>query len=216
MEPIKILIADDHKIFRQGVRAILSQHKDFIVTGEAASAIEIFDHLEIHETDLILLDINLGGEDGIQVAGMLRDQYPSVRILALTMHGEEAYIIKMLESGTTGYILKNSGMEELVAAIRTVASGNTYLGKEVTEILIKHMHSPEEKSLAPDTGLPLTHREKQILKLIAREHSNAEIATKLFISIRTVDTHRRNLLQKLNLKNTAGLVKYAIKHKLVD
>jgi DNA-binding NarL/FixJ family response regulator len=216
MEAIKILIADDHKIFRQGVRAILSQEKDFHVTGEAASAIEIIDHLELSETDLILLDIDLGGEDGVQVARMLMEKYPSVRILALTMHGEEAYIIKMLETGTTGYLLKSSGMEELITAIRTVASGNTYLGKEVTEILIQHMHSSKESDSKKDTGMPLTHREKQILKLIAREYSNSEIAAKLFISIRTVDTHRRNLLQKLKLRNTAGLVKYAIQNKLID
>ena len=216
MEPIKIMIADDHKIFRQGVRAILEPQKDFYVTGEAGSAIEIFDHLEVHETDLVLLDIGLGKEDGIQIARMLRENYPSVEIIALTMHGEEAYIIDMLETGTKGYVLKNSGMEELITAIRTVASGNTFLGGDVTDILIQHMHSKGTEDIRKDSIIPLSQREKQVLRLIAREYSNTEIASILFISIRTVDTHRRNLLRKLNLKNTAGLVKYAIQHKLID
>ena len=216
MGTIKILIADDHKIFRQGIRAILNQQKDFSVSGEAANAEEIFYLLENHETDLVLLDIDLGGDDGIRIARQIREQYPSVRILALSMHGEEAYIVNMLESGTTGYILKNSGMEELNTAIKTVASGNTYLGKEVTETLIHHLHFPGARESRENKGILLTAREKEVLQMIAQEYSNSEIATKLFISIRTVDTHRRNLLRKLKLKNTAGLVKYAIQNNLAE
>lgn len=216
MKNLKILIADDHKIFRQGISAILSQQKDFSVSGEAANAEEIFNILANHSIDLILLDIDLGGDDGIQIAQTIREQYPAVRILALSMHGEEAYIVKMLESGTSGYILKTSGMEELNTAIRVVAAGKTYLSSEVTETLIQHLKFPEALEIRTDLEVPLTSREREVLKMIAQEYSNSEIAASLFISIRTVDTHRRNLLRKLKLKNTAGLVKFAIQKGLAD
>jgi DNA-binding NarL/FixJ family response regulator len=216
MKNLKILIADDHKIFRQGIRAILSQQKDFSVSGEAASAEEIFNVLGNQSIDLILLDIDLGRDDGIEIARRIRDEYPAVRILALSMHGEEAYIIKMLENGTSGYILKNSGMEELNTAIRTVAQGKTYLTSEVTETLIQHLHFSEATGTRTDSEIPLSSREREVLKMIAQEYSNSEIAARLFISIRTVDTHRRNLLRKLKLKNTAGLVKFAIQKGLAD
>ena len=132
------------------------------------------------------------------------------------MHGEEAYIVKMLESGASGYILKSSGMEELISAIRALAAGKTYFTGEVSETLIKHLNSQKAMSSPSDSEIPLTSREREILKMIAQEYSNSEIAAQLYISNRTVDTHRRNLLRKLKLKNTAGLVKYAILHGLAD
>ena len=217
MGALKAIIVDDHKIFRQGIKALLQEEHDISLIEEAGNRKELMDLLNQDVFNLIILDVNLGQESGIDLAAEVKTLYPSIQILALLMHFDNEYIIRMLESGATGYILKNTGREELITAIYTVAKGDTYLGKEVSAALIEHIHfplhpyKPEEKST-----IPLTPREIEVLKLIAQEFTNSEIAEKLFISIRTVDTHRRNLLEKLSLKNTAGLVKYAIRQGLIE
>ena len=217
MKEIKIIIVDDHKIFRQGIIALLKEDKGISIVGEAGNRQELINLMDRVPFDLLIMDVNLGNDSGIELAIEVKQLHPTSHILALSMHFEKDYIIKMLESGATGYVLKNTGREELIAAIITVAKGDTYLGKEVTDTLLEHIQSPfYDHGKEGPRAIPLTPRELDVLKLIAQEYSNSEIAEKLFISIRTVDTHRRNLLEKLNLKNTAGLVKYAIKHGIID
>jgi len=197
--------------------ALLQHEKGISVTGEAGDRHDLMSQLEKESVNMVILDVNLGKDSGIELATEIKNVHPSVKILALSMHCETDYIIKMLESGATGYILKNTGRDELTSAIYAVAKGDTYLGQEVSAALMEHLQNPfHEKSPDSSKTIPLTPREIDVLKLIVQEFSNSEIADKLFISIRTVDTHRRNLLEKLNLKNTAGLVKYAIKHGLID
>ena len=210
---IKIIIADDHKIFRDGVISILADEADIEVIGEAADGESVIDLLSRVEPDVLLLDISMGKTDGITVAGELAKKHPAVKILALSMHDEPDYIVKMSEAGAAGYLLKDAGSDELLKAVRRVADGETYYGQHASSALVKHLLN-KDKRAAAKSKIPLTRREIEVLELIAAEYTNPEIAEKLFIGIRTVDTHRRNLIEKLNVKNTAGLVKYAIKHGL--
>ena len=158
-----------------------------------------------------------GGElDGIDATKYITEHFPEVKVLALTMHTDESHITRMLQVGAMGYILKNTGKKELTEAIKTVASGESYFAKEASEVIMRRLMKNKSLQKGKFANVELTKREKEVLKLIAEENTNHEIADKLFISPRTVDTHRRNLLQKLKVKNTAGLVKYAIQNEVVN
>ncbi|KPL17498.1 MAG: hypothetical protein AMS26_00750 [Bacteroides sp. SM23_62] len=215
MDKIRVMIADDHKIFRDGIKSILAKEKDIEVVEEAARGSEVIEKVGKSAIDVIVLDIDMGEPNGIEVAEIISREYPDVKILILSMMGLHDFIIQALEKGAIGFILKNAGKDELLTAIRSVAKGDSYFSKEVSVILIEHLNKPRttRKRIA---DIPLSARELEVLKLITQENSNPEIAEKLFISIRTVDTHRRNLLEKLGVKNTAGLVKYAIQKGLID
>ncbi len=213
---IKILIVDDHKMFRDGIRAILEQETDLEVTGEAGSARELYAAVEGALPDIILMDITLGDSNGIDLSKALLEKYPKIRILAVSMHLESMYILKMLENGVSGYILKEAGKSEMLNAIRAVAAGASYFSQQVSSMLVAHLQRKNTQPSRNKTEVLLTRREIEVLRMIASERSNQEIADQLYISIRTVDTHRRNLLQKLGLKNTAGLVKYAIKNGFLE
>ncbi|CAN5459876.1 response regulator transcription factor [soil metagenome] len=217
MDPIKVLIADDHKIIRVGLRGILEREEDIFVCGEAENSEEVMRVLESTTAEVVLMDIDLGETDGITVTKKVKQLYPEVHVLGLTMHEEPNYIIKMLEAGASGYVLKNAGRDELLAAIHTVAKGDSYFSQKVSATLLqaitRQKDNPDQKKQIGPT--PLSEREIEVLRLIAQEFSNGEIAEKLFISIRTVDTHRRNLLEKLQMKNTVGLVKYAIEKGII-
>ena len=217
MSSIRIVIADDHKIIRVGLRGLLEREKDIEVTGEASSADEVLNILAIHPTDVVLMDIDLGDTNGIATTLKIKEIYPLIHVLGLTMHEEPDYIIKMLEAGASGYLLKNAGREELLAAIHAVAKGDSYFSQKVSATLLqaitRQKENPELKKSTVET--PLSDREIEVLRLITQEYSNGEIAEKLFISIRTVDTHRRNLLEKLQVKNTVGMVKYAIEKGII-
>ena len=211
----RVLIADDHKIFRDGIKALLEREKDIQVLAEAESGNEVLEKLSGQTVDVILMDIDMADTNGIETTRQVKEKFPQVNILVLSMHGEQNYIVKMLEAGAIGYILKNTGKEEMLTAIKSVAQGDSYFSREVSARLIEHLNRPAQSS-TKSNDIPLTDREIEVLKLIAQEYSNPEIAEKLFISIRTVDTHRRNLLDKLGVKNTAGLVKYALKMRLIE
>ncbi len=212
---IDVLIADDHKIFRDGLKSLMESESDIRVIGEAADGKEVVRLLETLEPNVILMDISMGDAGGIVTTQIVREKWPDIRILVLSMHSESSYIIKMLELGASGYMLKDAGKSEMLSAIRTVASGNSYYSSAVSAKLVEALRH-RNKNVGKRTDIPLTPRELEMLKLIAEEYSNQEIADKLFISIRTVDTHKRNLLEKLKVKNTAGLVKYALKKGLLD
>ncbi|NOT73980.1 MAG: response regulator transcription factor [Cyclobacteriaceae bacterium] len=215
--PITVIIADDHKIIRVGLSGILEREADIKVIGEAESAEEVLNILVTTPAEVILMDIDLGETDGITVTRKIKELYPMIHVLGLTMHEEPDYIIKMLEAGASGYLLKNAGREELLTAIHTVAKGDSYFSQKVSSTLLQAI--TQQKGAAgqkkPIGPTPLSDREIEVLRLIAQEFSNGEIAEKLFISIRTVDTHRRNLLEKLQVKNTVGLVKYAIEKGII-
>ena len=215
---IKIIIVDDHKIIRVGLRGLLEREQDIEIMGEAENADAVMTILATQHTDVVLMDIDLGDSDGIMTTRKIKELYPSIHILGLTMHEESNYIIKMLEAGASGYLLKNAGREELLAAIHTVAKGDSYFSQKVSATLLQAITRQKETLADPKKPLiqsSLSEREIEVLRLIAQEYSNGEIANKLFISIRTVDTHRRNLLEKLHVKNTVGLVKYAIKMGII-
>lgn len=216
MKQIKILIADDHKIFREGLAELLGKEKHLKVVAGVGSGAEVHQVMQDQEVDLILMDIDMGETNGIEITAEIKKIYPEVKVLTLSMHGEKNYILKMLEAGANGYILKNAGKEEMVNAIQTAAEGNTYFSSQVSAKLLEHLSNPGGASKKKQEDTPLTDREIEVLILISEEYSNPEIAEKLFISVRTVDTHRRNLLDKLGVKNTAGLVKYAIQKGLLD
>ena len=211
MSKIQVVIADDHKIIRVGLRGLLEREKDIEVTGEAENGNDLLALLKKSQPDVILMDIDMGTTSGIDATREVKKLFPEIHVLGLTMHEEQDYIVNMLEAGASGYLLKNAGREELLAAIHTVNKGDSYFSQKVSTTLLQAITKQKELPTSHShRDVPLSDREIEVLKMIAQEHSNGEIAEKLFISIRTVDTHRRNLLEKLNVKNTAGLVKYAI------
>lgn len=216
-QSIRLLIADDHRIFRAGLRALLQAEPGLEVAGEAANGLEVLDMLEKQPADVVLMDIDMGEPNGIDTTRLVREKFAQTQVLVLSMHSDISYIVSTLEAGASGYILKNTGKEEMLAAISAVARGDSYYSKEVSAKLVKQLHERKKVANPLQTGtVAITAREAEVLRLIAEEYSNPEIAERLFISIRTVDTHRRNLIEKLGVKNTAGLVKFALRNGYVQ
>ena len=215
MDKIRVLLADDHKIFREGVRSILKKEKDMEVVGEASNGAEVLERIKQVKVDVIVLDIDIGLPNGIEITEQVSKNHPETKVLILSMMGLHDFVIQALEKGAIGFLLKNTGKDEVLTAIRSVSKGDSYFSREVSAILIEQLQKPAS-SKKKSTEIPISPREIEVLKLIAQEFSNSEIAEKMYISIRTVDTHRRNLLEKLGAKNTAGLVKFAIQKGLAD
>ncbi|MBI4646609.1 MAG: response regulator transcription factor [Bacteroidia bacterium] len=215
---IKILLVDDHKILRDGIKAILSDYNDIEMVGECEDGDDVLNFLEKQDVDVILMDIKMKRLNGIDATRLVTARYPNVKIIALSTFNEEIYLTKMLKQGASGYILKNTGEDELIRAIKCVNDGDNYFSEEVTAVMMAKYLKKERigKSARMAHIEKLTKREKEILKLIIEELTNNRIAEKLFISPRTVDTHRRNLLQKIGVKNTAGLVRFAYENKIFE
>lgn len=209
---INVLIVDDHKIIRDGIRSMLIDERDIVIVGEEENGNAALKTLGSKEVDVVLSDISMPVMGGSELTKNINEFHPNVKVLILSMHEEEQYIKDLIDHGASGYILKNTGASELIKAIRTVAEGKNFFSNEVYSTLIM---GNNKKANTTDV-IQLTKREIEVLKLISNEMKNHEIAEALFVSIRTVDTHRRNLLQKLNVKNTAGLVRYAVKSGIVD
>jgi len=218
VKSIKILLADDHRMVREGLQLMLTQQKSFLPNiTQAETGTEVLDIVENNEFDIFLLDINLPGQDGISVAKQIIKKKSDARIIMISMH-EEGYIIEQaLSAGAMGYLLKSVGLEEMIKAIETVYKYQSYFCNEVAQKLLRKSRKKAKKrvGVTPIFKNNLTDREMQILKMIADEQTNSEIANSLSISKRTVDYHRNNLLNKLQVKNTTGLVKYAIINGLV-
>jgi len=214
---VKILLVDDHKIVRDGIISLLQGEPRFEIIGQAENGIEALEKIEKLSPDLIILDINMPIMGGLECAKQVAEKFPHVKILTLTMLSEQEHIKNMLATGVGGYILKNSGLEELINAIDTVMKGQNYFSDEVKNVIMMEM---VKKKTTPGKifgePIPLTPRELDVLQLIVDEFTNQEIADKLFISVRTVDAHRRNLLEKTGSRNTAGLVRFAIENNLVN
>ena len=213
MDKIKILIVEDHQIFRLGIKTLLSKQGRFDIVGEAEDGLEACQKAKKTKPDIILLDIHLPKKNGIEVAKDILSEEPNTKILILSIDKEEDSINKILKAGALGYVLKNASSAELINAIKVLAKGNSYFSKEVSSIILSQITKPRKEKFIIQSSIKLSKREMEILEFIASELTNKEIANKLFISPRTVDTHRRNLLQKLKVKNTAGLVKYYMKMK---
>ncbi len=218
MEKIRLLIADDHKIIRDGIIALLADVEHIQIIGEAKNGRDLIAQLIDTPTDVVLMDINMPVLGGIEATEEITKRFPEVRVLALSMYNEKSFITKMLQAGATGYVLKNVGKEELVLAIDTIKSGKSYFSDEVSIAMMSSFMSKKTAnspvSFSPEINL--TKREIEVLQLISQEMTNSEIADKIFVSPRTVDTHRRNLLQKIGAKNTAGLVRYALTSGILD
>jgi len=213
---IRVMIADDHNMFVDGVELILDGIENIQVVSKCYTGTEVFEKLAHIPADVILLDINLPGMNGLEVCQKLSKDYPAVKVLALSMHNEESFVTEILKYGAQGYILKNTGKKELINAIETVFEGQSYFSEEVTETIMKslvHQKSGNKKSsiLSPK----ISRREKEVLELIVKEHTTQEIADTLFISLKTVESHRRSLLTKMGVRNTAGLVRVAIENQLI-
>ncbi|QSW90293.1 response regulator transcription factor [Flavobacterium endoglycinae] len=213
MNRINLLIADDHTMFLQGIISLLEQEPNITVVDKAVNGIEALEIIKKGVVDFIILDISMPEMDGIELSKILKKQHPDVKILIVSTHSNVMIVSRLIRIGVNGYLLKNAAKEELLKAINTIAQGENYFAEELEEKYLTNS-SRIEKQVSNLTEL--SSREKEILVLIAQEYNTAEIAEKTFISLNTVNTHRRNLLSKLNAKNTAGLVKYAVENGLVD
>ncbi|MCF8450814.1 MAG: response regulator transcription factor [Taibaiella sp.] len=211
---IKLIIADDHQMFIDGIKSLLMNEKGIKVVGQALNGKEVITLLDKEPADIVLLDVNMPEMDGIEATKLIRQRFPTVKILMLTMYNNHEFVFGLMNAGASGYILKNTGRTELLDAIKSVNEGKTFYSKEVTETILQNFSKKPAEQRAE--AAHLTEREKDVLKLIAQEYNTQEIAAELFISTNTVETHRKNLLSKLQAKNIAGLVKFAIQTGLVS
>lgn len=216
MEVIKVLIADDHQIIIDGLKSLISAEKSIELVGEASNGKEAIDLLKLITANVVILDINMPVLNGIETMKRIKSDFPEVKVIILSMHNESSLIKNLIEIGTDGYLLKNCDQDELIEAIHKVGSGQKYFSSEVTLSLL-NKNSGMKSTVKTDPILSnLTEREIEILKLITQGLTNKEIGEQLFISHRTVDTHRTNLMKKLELNNIAGLIRFAIKNGFVD
>lgn len=213
---IRILIAEDHLMVRAGIRALLEKAGDINILGEASNGQEAVEMVKEYKPDVLVMDIMMPRLNGIQAAEYIRDLKLSTHILLLSMYSDPGFIHKALQCGVKGYVLKSSVSDELLQAVRTVASGQTFLSSPISEILEEDATHPYSSGKENDPFATLSPREKEIMQLIAEGYTSVEIGKILFISDKTVEKHRVKLMKKLNIRNLAGLVRLAIKHHLVD
>lgn len=215
MTKIRILIADDHSIVREGVRMILDSQDDFEVVGEASTGREALEEARRLRPDVVVMDISMPDMTGIEATKLIRGELPAVQVTGLTMHEDEAYVFELLKAGAAGYVLKRAAAEDLVTAVRAAHQGEAFLYPSVAKMVVQDFlqrATAQEKEQALDG---LTEREREVLTLVAEGLTNQEIAGRLFISIKTVQTHRAHILEKLNLHDRTELVRYAIRKGLI-
>ncbi|MBB6461072.1 response regulator transcription factor [Flammeovirga kamogawensis] len=211
----KILLVDDHSVIRHGIRSYFKGLDDFEVIAEADCGERAFNALNAMDVDLIFMDISMKGMDGISATSKIKELFPNIKIIALSMMMDSEYIKNMIDAGADGYLFKDCTEEEIQKAARAVVAGDSYYCSSATKNIIKGYKDDQEKMASSiDPNFTLTAREKEVLRLIIDQQSNKEISEKLFISLRTVDAHKRNLLDKTGQRNVAGLVMYAIKNKV--
>ncbi|HET9372556.1 MAG TPA: response regulator transcription factor [Vicinamibacterales bacterium] len=212
---MRVLLADDHGIVRRGLRTLL-EDAGISVVAEAADGLEAARMIEEHAPDLAIVDIRMPKLSGIEVAARAQKMTPAPRVIILSMHADESYIIRALAAGARAYLLKDATDEDLLPAVRAVASGRPYFSPAVTAVLVEDYVRTLQKRGLTDTYHLLTDREREVLHLLAEGHSNKEVATLLNLGVSTVETHRANLMQKLNLHNTAEIVLYAVRKGLIS
>lgn len=213
MESIRLLIADDHIIIRNGLKLMLNKNPKFKIVAEVSSGQEAINYIDnnSNDIDVILMDIDMPGVNGIEATKIITSKYSNIKILVLSMHDEEVYITSMIEAGATGYILKQADIHEITQAIESTALGKKFYSHDVSITIINSLHKKSQ-----DKGNELSVREMEILSLIAAGLTNKEVGEKLFISARTVESHRRNILDKLDFKNTAEMIRYAVEHNITN
>jgi len=207
---IRLLIADDHSILREGIVSLLQPVPDLSIVATAANGHEVLNHLKTTTVDICLLDINMPGLDGMELVKCLGDKYPEVKVIILTTYNDHEIVSEFLHLGVSGYLLKNADKEELVEAIRKVKAGRHYFSREIEDIILIDITKKKDPPLTP-----LTEREEEIVQLLALEYTNDRIAAELHISYRTVETHRKNIMQKTKTQNLAGLMRYAFSKGLI-
>lgn len=217
MERIKVILADDHQMFLDGLSSLLSQLKDVQVVAAVNSGKEVLDKLQTLTPDLVIVDLNMPEMNGLESTREIKKRYPEIKVLGLTMENDLQSVTGMLEAGASGYILKNTGKAELEQAIRQVIKGEPYLSQSISNQLAQNLlRNFQQRNEVHDEISSLTQRELEILKMIALENSNTEIADQLYISPKTVETHRKNLMKKIGVKNSLGVYKFAVKHQLLE
>ncbi|MDH7570383.1 MAG: response regulator transcription factor [Armatimonadota bacterium] len=215
-EKIRLLLADDHAVLRSGLRLLLSEQPDMEVVGEASDGEEaVAKTLEL-KPDMVLLDITMPGMGGLEALERIKKELPSVKVVILTMHDDESYMERIMTSGGSGYVLKKAADTELLCAIRAVQQGGVYLHPAMTRVLVNQL---SRKNLANEKQghlqSKLTEREREVLKLIAQGYTNKEIADMIFLSVKTVETHKAHIMEKLELRSRAELVRYALDNGLL-
>ncbi|EJL6390868.1 response regulator [Vibrio vulnificus] len=210
-KPIRVVIVDDHQVVLDGFMARLEMESEIDVVGTASNGLEALDVVKQHKPDVVLMDISMPILNGIEATRMIKAEWPEAKILMLTMHDNREYIMKVMQEGAVGYMLKEISAEKMVQAIKTVNQGSTYFCESVTQTLFTQEIVP-----AAQRPNPLSRREEAVLRLVAQGHSSKKIATLLEISYRTVETHRHNIKHKLDLNSTAELAKYALEQGLIE
>ncbi|MGZ4135210.1 MAG: response regulator [Tumebacillaceae bacterium] len=214
---IRLLIADDHAIVRSGLSMLINAQPDMEVIGTAADGGEAFQKALELQPDIVLMDLSMPpGENGLSATTRLRDAAPNISVLVLTMHDDEEYLFRVLQAGASGYILKSAPDQDLLTAIRTVKSGAAYLHPSATKSLIQEFLQRVHKGEDVEQFQVLTNREQEILTLIAKGYSNKEIAENLIVSVKTIESHKAKIMEKLHMKSRHELVSYAIKKGLLD
>lgn len=213
---IRLIIADDHEIFRDGLALMLSRQKDITLIAQAGDGKELLELTELHNPDVIITDIKMPVMDGIQASKHILQKFPDIKIIALSMFDEESLIVDMLEAGAKGYLLKNADKQEILDAIETVYEDKTYYchhtSARLTNMIVRSNFNPYKKK----EPVSFNDRELEIIKLICQQNSSKEISDKLFLSSRTVEGYRTKILEKMNARNTVGVVVYALKHNLIE
>jgi two-component system response regulator NreC len=209
---IRVVVVDDHAVVRSGLRALLDREDEITVVDEAATADEAVFRMIEHKPDVLLMDVTMPGTNGLEAIPKLLQASPATRVLMLSMHDDPQYVREAFAAGASGYVLKEAADTEVVAAIRTVATGQSY----VNPSLGARMVEAEAKAAADARADPLSEREHEVLRMLALGHTNQEIAKALYISVRTAETHRAHIMQKLGLGSRADLVRYALAHKLIE
>lgn len=214
MTPVRVLLADDHVLVRAGIRALLEGLEGVVVVAEAGNGGEVLELARKHRPDIVLLDISMPGIGGLEASAQLRQELPEVRVVMLSMHANEEYVLQALRAGAVGYMLKDSATAELELALQAVMQGETYLSPPISKQVVEgYVQRVGAEQPAADH---LTPRQRQVLQLIAEGLSTKEIAYRLELSVKTVETHRAQLMERLQIRDIAGLVKYAIRNGLVS
>jgi DNA-binding NarL/FixJ family response regulator len=217
MSKVRILIADDHELVRRGLRATLEERPGWEVVGEAGDGEEAIKLSLKLRPDLLVLDVNMPKQNGLEVARTLQERAPKIRVLVLTVHDSAQIVREIMQAGAKGYLLKSEAGKDLPTAVETVMQDQPFLTPSVTNIVLETFLKSAPKPVATETpAVPLSARESEVIKLLAQGHSNKDVARQLGISVKTVDTHRTNLMRKIGLHSITELVRYAIRNGLVE
>lgn len=215
MGPIRVLLADDHGLLRKGVRSVIAQDPNIMISGEASDGSEAVRLADELSPDVVVMDVAMPGLNGLDAAALITRKERRIGVIVLTMYSDEEYLVRALSAGVRGYLLKDSAEPDLIRAVRAVAEGHTFFSPAISDMLFDDYVLRLQRREVQDSYDLLTDREKQVLQLLAEGKTNKEVATDLSLGVSTVETHRMNLMKKLGLRNTAELVLYAVRKKIL-